>query len=360
MRRDICSPSQPIWQDNDDALDPDHADDLPETGAKSPRYDEDPSLWDLEHWESTPVSAHEDQEFKQKIHERFQSKVEVMNMVLPLKAPTIPDPDRLITRMHGLRISLALCSIFYIIKAKDYDCALVEARNVLKRAQELEDGEGSVARCHYYLGRIQFLRKRYSHAYQEFMVTQTCCPAGLELEDAPDVEYWLKECRSAIAREQRARLQLLADANENGQKRGKKKEQHTRCKESAPVKRKRDPAPFDLVIRSKPQSETETQHPSGKKEERPAKPIVWIVPDTEDLPRTRISKANDYIASSSPDGLDWIQTSGPRIKQSRFTVRCHPDPQVPRPRSMSLFKRLPKETFYGDELSGGGKRKEID
>ncbi|KAJ5811664.1 hypothetical protein N7474_007965 [Penicillium riverlandense] len=345
MRRDICSTSEPTWQDNVDTLDPDPANGQPsETGAEGPQYDEDPSLWDPEHWQSTPVSMHEDREFKQKIHEGFQSKVEVMNMVLPPKAPIIPDPDHLIKRVHDLRISLALSSIFYIIKAKDYDTALIEARSTLKRAQKLEGGSGSVARCHYYLGRIQFLRKRYSHAYQEFMATQTCCPAGLDIEESPEVEYWLKECRSAIAREQRARLQLPADEKVNGQERRKEKEQHTRCKSAAPGKRKWDPAPFDLVIRSKPQLQTETRHPPVKKEKRPAKPIVWMVPDTEDLPRTRESKASVEIASPSSEGLDWTQTGEPRIKQSRFTVRCYPEPQVPRRRSMSLFKSLPEET----------------
>ncbi|KAJ5610915.1 hypothetical protein N7510_007634 [Penicillium lagena] len=345
MRRGIYSPSQPKWQDNDDTLEPDPADNqLPETGAESPQYDEIPSLWDPEHWDSTPVPLHKEREFKQKIHEGFQSKVDVMNMILPPKTPTIPDSDRLIKRMHELRISLALSSIFCIIKAKDYDCALIEARNTLKRAQELEVGNGSIARCHYYLGRIQFLRKSFTHAYQEFVATRTCCPAGLEIEDCPDVEYWLKECRSAIARKKRARLQLPADAKENGQERGETKGQHTRYRSSAPGKRKRDTAPFDLVIRSKPLPERETWHPSVKKEERPVKTVVWMVPDTEDLPRTRESKASDEIASSSSDGLDWIQTGGPRLKQSRFTVRCHPDLQMPRPRSMSLFKMLPEET----------------
>lgn len=276
-----------------------------------------------------------------KVH---KERMEIMNRLFSLKRPPPPEPFE--KRLESLEVSFMIVTVINYIGSSNYNTARREVQKALKRAHEIGD-VFLVARCFYWMGRIEFELNNLAAAYVCFKTARPCVMDEVYPEGA-SVEFYLGLSRSGISEEYRKRA--LREHNRAiieawG-------EQHPADRravgKSNSKKRKRDRTSWDLVLRPAPD-----QSRQGQSGQRAGKATVWTVHDTEDLQHYRRVPVEPTVKASDSNGMEWLtaKQSHPPLEGRRFTFRCYLQDISPRTRPTNIFPPQPCEVILTDQQS---------
>ncbi|KAJ5909347.1 hypothetical protein N7504_003990 [Penicillium tannophilum] len=288
------------------------------------------------------------EEIKSNVLESQKYREKTMEIVSSMKLPAIP--PSLDKGLGELRMSCALSMVMDYMRWKAFDPAKQNARRALDLA-ERQGNEISIARCNYWLGRIELEQGNIHSAYKFFMSARPCTMDDKGLEGST-LEYYLKFSHPKVGEKYRRRVSPLrshaklegtrtkVDTHSSGNNQSKKRKQVTWASE--------------LVLRpAKLAGDTQVGSVAAKgNRKNDNRPVVWEAKNTEDAlhansPLLIIPK--DEINS---DGMEWqaVAKSGPRLPQSKFTFRCYPKGLAPRTRPTEIFPEQPGENILTAEI----------
>lgn len=270
-----------------------------------------------------------------------------MDLVHLVTCRSTPEPSPSIDkRLDQLNISLMLATVINRIRSKHFSQAKKEAQRALKLAKDL-NSEIAIARCYYWMGRIEFEQRNMPAAHENFKAARTCVEDD-EYPEGQTVEFYAGLSRSVVGEEYRKRVlrdhchALLETAS---------KQDLSAC--SAVMKsnkRKRDAKTWELVLR--PSSHRSSGGKLGQKVEKSTEnhthgPTVWMVHETADLPRYEDKSMDTKSKGPHSDGMEWRTVvrsqSHPCLETRSFTLRCYPQGLAPRTRPTNIFPPQPGE-----------------
>lgn len=273
-----------------------------------------------------------------------KNRMDLVNLVTP--RPT-PDPSRsLEKRLDQLEISLMLVTVINYIRSKHFSQAKKEAQRALKLAKDLNN-EVTIARCYYWMGRIEFEQRNMPAAHEHFKAARPC----VEDDEYPEgwtVEFYAGLSRSAVGEEYRKRV--LLDRCHALVETASKQDRSARSAAMKSTKRKRDRKTWELVLR--PSSHRFSGGKLGQRIEKSKNqhthgPTVWMVHDTADLPGYEDKSVDTKSKIPHSDGMDWRTVvksqSHPCLETRPFTLRCYPKGLAPRTRPTNIFPPQPGE-----------------
>ncbi|KAJ5797342.1 uncharacterized protein N7503_006638 [Penicillium pulvis] len=287
------------------------------------------------------------EDIKFSVMESQKHRGKMMEMVSSLELPAIP--PSLDEGLDELRMSCALSMAIEYIGWKAFDPAKQHAKQALDFAAR-QGNETSIARCNYWLGRIELEQGNIPSAYKFFMAARPCAMNDKGLEGST-LEYYLKISHPTLGEKHRRRVSPLrshaklegtltqVDTHHSGNNQSKKRKQFTWTSE--------------LVLRpaklaGHPQAGSVAAKGNRKHNNRP---VVWEAENTEDALHAnsplRIIPKDEINA----DGMEWLTVakSGPRLSQSKFTFRCYPKGLAPRSRPTEIFPEQPGENIIAAE-----------
>lgn len=320
-------------------------------------------------------------EIKRYLQDTHRHKSEVVKTIMLNQTPSIP--TNLGNRLGNLRVSLSLMTVINHIADNQFRQARKQAKKALSLAEASKD-KLSVARCRFWMGRIEFEKQNMETAHGHFLAARPCVMDNFNPE-GETVRFYLEASKRGISEQYLKRILL----------------QHNKALiESAPRerpfkrsypssrKRKREVQPWKVLLRPASSDKTERRQKqllgvtSTKLHTRLNE---WIVRDLPDLP----FRPNSYSNTSKPDqplsnyhslnddfdpteqpieasreedttaemgaqkprpleGMEWLHaaSSQPRLEQrGQFTLRCYPIGLASRTRSTEIFSKLPNETL---------------
>lgn len=312
-------------------------------------------------------------EINRNLQESHQHKTDVVKTIISNQTPSISSD--LGNRLGNLRLSFSLVTVVNLIADNQFRQARKQAQKALSLAHASND-KLSVARCRYWIGRIEFEKQNMNAAHDHFLAAQPCLLDDLNPE-GETLQFYLNASKNGISEEYRKRMiaqhdRALVDIDPR---------ERPVWRSNPSRKRKREAQLWDVVLRpasgrvtgtrQKQSLERSTAKPPGRLHE-------WIVRDMPDLPlrpkdSSGISKIvkpashnglhNDSGLPQHPtgiantvgahhnlplEGMSWLQTaiSRPCLEQlGEFTLRCYPVGLAPRTRPTNLFSKLPDEVL---------------
>ncbi|KAJ5549568.1 hypothetical protein N7513_006802 [Penicillium frequentans] len=283
------------------------------------------------------------EEIKFSVMESHKHRGKMMEIVSSLRLPTIP--PSLDEGLDELRMSCALSMVMDYMRWRAFDPAKQNAKQALDFA-ERQGNEISIARCNYWLGRIELEQGNIPSAYKFFMAARPCAMDDKGLEGST-LEYYLKLSHPKVGEKYRRRVSpLRSHAKLEGTL--TQVDTHHSCNDQS-KKRKRVTWASELVLRpAKSAGHTQVGSVAAKgNRKHNNRPVVWEAKNTEDAlhassPLLIIPK--DEI---NADGMEWLTVakSGPRLPQSKFTFRCYPKGLAPRSRPTEIFPEQPGENI---------------
>ncbi|KAF3385230.1 hypothetical protein F1880_002823 [Penicillium rolfsii] len=326
----------------------------------------------------TPTDlAEKAKEINRILQDAHQHKTQVVKRIMLKRTPSIT--TGLGSRLGNLRTSFSLVTVINHIADNQYQQAKKQAKKALGLAQASND-KLSVARCHYWLGRIEFETQNMQAAQAHFFAARPCIMDDINPE-GKTLEFYLNASRTGISKEYLKRiltqysLTLIQSAP---------RETPFRRSNLSSQKRKRESQLWKVVLRPASTDKTgmrQKQSRERSKSKSPEKLNKWIVRDIPDLPfrpkdgsgtsmsdqtssdEHRIQddmnateqqagsvriKSSALERGASEEGMEWLQgaNSRPRLEQlGEFTLRCYPVGLAPRTRSTDIFSRLPDEVL---------------
>ncbi|KAJ5102023.1 hypothetical protein NUU61_004245 [Penicillium alfredii] len=139
---------------------------------------------------ATPTPFHQNPQVKRCLQEKQEHRREVLSRVLSLQIPTIPDD--FIRRLDQVQVSCGLVMTMLYLKDKQTDDAEAEAKQALATAENLEE-ERLIARCYYWMGRIEFTRGNMATAYSHFGAAQPCILDD-DYREGRDLDFYKTLC----------------------------------------------------------------------------------------------------------------------------------------------------------------------
>ncbi|KAF7715249.1 Uncharacterized protein PECH_002132 [Penicillium ucsense] len=209
-----------------------------------------------------------------------------------------------------------------------------------------------IARCQYWMGRVELEFKRPKVAHELFTSARACLMNDDTLE-SETVQFYIEmskrlQCkRQEIGERQQDRESPRARKNENSTKR-------TRQYSPLHKKRKREFLPWKVVLRPAPENKfkghSQRSTPTNPRK-APARINEWIVRDMPDLSlpsrETDIDHgSNDVHSDRLSEEATRCGPLGPKpTLQADFTMRCFPVGIAPRTRPTNIFPKLPMENL---------------
>jgi hypothetical protein len=319
--------------------------------------------------------AEKAKEINRNLQDAHQHKTQVVKRIMSNRTPSIP--TGLGSRLGNLRTSFSLVTVINHIADNQFPQAKKQAKRALELAQASND-KLSVARCHYWMGRIEFEKQNMQAAHAHFLAARPCIMDNINPEGA-SLRFYLAASRKGISEEYLKRILTQYDL---ALVQTAPHERPFRRSNSSSHKRKREYQPWKVVLRPAPTDKTGKRQKQSLKLDT-SKPLErlneWIVRDIPDLPfRPKDSSGTrkpnqrssnlhklhgdpsttehqaDFVRiegkahgmEASEEGMEWLQAanSRPRPEQrGEFTLRCYPVGLAPRTRSTEIFSRLPNE-----------------
>ncbi|KAJ5998332.1 hypothetical protein N7451_006142 [Penicillium sp. IBT 35674x] len=287
------------------------------------------------------------EEIKESLMESQKCREKTMEIVSSMKLPVIP--PSLDVGLDGLRMSCALSLVMDYLRWRAFDPAKQNAKRALDFA-ERQGNEISIARCHYWMGRIELEQGNKPSAYKSFMAARPCAMDDKSLEGST-LEHYLDCSQPGLGERYRRRVSSLrshaklegtlatVDTYHSGNNQSKKRKQVTWASE--------------LVLRpAKPAGHTQLGSVTAKGNRRyNDRPVVWQAKNTEDALHTNSPLLIVQKDEINADGMEWLTfaKSGPRLLQSEFTFRCYPKGLAPRTRPTEMFPEQPGENILTAE-----------
>ncbi|KAJ5261011.1 hypothetical protein N7478_011606 [Penicillium angulare] len=277
-----------------------------------------------------------------KIHllESQKRKSETMKPILSSKSPEASTD--LAHRLDQLQVSFILAdAIEHIARG-----ILGEAKREIERAMGITvnlNDEISIARCHYWMGRVEIERNNLPLAYEYFMDARPCVMSE-KYPEGQSLEYYLKLAKSGgNEHESRQPPDHIERESRNGGQRSCDVSETSR----SPMKRKRDRKTWDLVLRPvKSEGCMKIQQGAAReKQKSTSRATTWIVRDREDVLHPNNPLA---LAATDENHLEWpqkVNTTHVPPKSRYFTFRCYPRGLASRTRTTEIFSEQPGENL---------------
>ncbi|KAJ5900853.1 uncharacterized protein N7473_004923 [Penicillium subrubescens] len=322
--------------------------------------------------------AEKAKEINRNLQDTHQYKTQVVKKIFLNRAPSIP--TGLGRRLGNLRTSFSLVTVINHIADNQFPQAKKQAKRALELAQASND-KLSVARCHYWMGRIEFEKQNMQAAHAHFLAARPCIMDNINPE-GETLRFYLDASRKGISGEYMKRI--LTQYNLALVQSAPRERPFRRSNPPTP-KRKWENQPWKAVLRPALTDKTgkrQKRSPGLNTSKRLGRLNKWIVRDVPDLPdlpfRPKDSSGTtkpdqgstnhhelpgdpgttenqaDFVRvegkahgmGASEEGMEWLQAanSGPRLEQrGEFTLRCYPVGLSPRTRSTEIFSRIPDE-----------------
>jgi hypothetical protein len=320
-------------------------------------------------------------ELKHNLQDTHRHKSEAAKLIMLNQTPSIP--TGLGDRLGNLRVSFSLVIVINHIADNQFRQARKQAQKALSLAEASKD-KLSIARCHYWVGRIEFEQQNMEAAHDHFLAARPCLMDILNPE-GETVRFYLEASKRGISEQYLKRILLQHNKSliQNSPREGPFK----RSKASS-RKRKREVQPWKVLLRPAASDKTGRR----QKQSFEVTPTMaharwneWIVRDLPDLafrpkqystiskpdqPPSNYHRLDDEVSSTEQpmetfrkedmtgemgaqepcplEGLEWLQavSSRPRLEQrGQFTLRCYPIGLASRTRSTEIFSKLPNETL---------------
>ncbi|KAJ5769660.1 hypothetical protein N7520_004219 [Penicillium odoratum] len=290
----------------------------------------------------TSEFAKEVEEIKSNLMESLNQREKIMETVFSMHLPVVPSSFE--TRFVELGIGLALENVMDCLHQKLLPLAKKEAKRALHLAEHQGD-EINIARCYYWMGRIELYQRNISSAYKFFMTARPCVMDDKHPEGR-SLGYYLSlfnpGAGGTISHPNHDAFEatlIKGDMDQSGDNQSRKRKQDAQTSEL--VLR-----PFNMVGHTKLGSVTmkSPQYPTSR-------PVVWITQITEDALHSDSPMVIILKDEANADGMDWLATanSGPRLSQIKFTFRCYPRGLAPRTRPTEIFAEQPGENLLSAE-----------
>jgi hypothetical protein len=268
---------------------------------------------------------------------------ELLQQAVSMRIPS-PPPD-LIIRLKTIEISTVLSTLLNCLATSNFDLGMRAANKALELAQNLEDKK-LIARCYYWMGRIEFQRGKIPAAHAHFKYAMPC----IEDDDCAEgdfVEFWFNTTRPGMGEGYRNR------AVHNHSRRVI--DQYSASKlpvtsHSTLSEKRRYQEPCEYVFRPRPRQTSQEQHKSATKNSKQNPPLVpWTIPDVHNEPyETPFYLRRRFSGSAKTERLSY-QSHPPLPRDSKFTFRCYPKGLSPRYRPTKIFRPHPLEIIHTRE-----------
>lgn len=289
------------------------------------------------------------------IHKGTKVVVEELMQLAFIPFP-VQDLDNLRTNAD-----LSWSFVFIIEHLQHHHCgrARMEIRRAMSLARTVDD-KHSIARCYYWLGRIALQRGRFNKAYAYFDKAKPDLNGRVSSE-GETVEFYLMICSRDMSPQ--FRTQLLREYSESVMKRYINHEGEETSsslfqrRHQNPRKRKRELCDITVALRpvELPRHYRRSPNRSTVQHRSPAREVVWVIPNTDDLDINRnqvpdTSKVSDEQITPAverrevPSGTTRMKFPILAARRRQFTFRCYPIGLSGfRARHMNIFSRQPGE-----------------
>ncbi|KAJ5159755.1 uncharacterized protein N7482_006759 [Penicillium canariense] len=256
------------------------------------------------------------EEINRNLKDTHRYKSNVMQLIASTRIPS--RPTDLVNRLGQLRLSFSLLTVTNLIANQQLEQAMKEAQKVLKSAQSLNNTL-SVARCHYWMGRIEFEKNNLEAAHDDFLAARPCLEDG-DHPEGETLQFYLEVSGGGVSDEYRNRVLLqhnralinCAQAEEPSRPHG-----------PLPRKRKREAQSWRIVLRPASEKQSRRQKKQmGFSSPKPTEKLnEWLVYDTPDLPirPKRTSNAPKPVrASNGHTAHDTAEPSEPSRQRKDY------------------------------------------
>lgn len=287
------------------------------------------------------------EEIKVNLMESQKHREKTMEILSSMKLPAIP--PSLDEELDELQISCALSMVIEYLRWKAFDPARKNAKRALEFA-ERQSNEINIARCNYWMGRIELDQGNIASAYKLFKAARPCTMDERSLEGST-LEYYLNFSYPRLGEQYRRCVSSLQIPAKPGNALAKVDPKHSGDNQSK--KRKQVTWMPELVLRpAKSAGHTKVGSVTAKgNRKHNNRPVVWEAKNTEDALHANSPLGIILKDEVNADGMEWLTVakSGPRLPQSKFTFRCYPKGLAPRTRPTEIFPEQPGENILSAE-----------
>ncbi|KAJ5990526.1 hypothetical protein N7499_011074 [Penicillium canescens] len=149
----------------------------------------------------SPISTHEQSRFKPRVSKATDDKAKCFYHILNIDYPVVP--PNLARRFQDLGIKFLLRTAQVCIREKNPDEAEKHTKDAIEVAKSIPD-DILVARCQFWLGRVEFLRENFKQAHAHFAAAQNSVMDDTCIE-GEEVRLYMDITRHGISDEGRAR-----------------------------------------------------------------------------------------------------------------------------------------------------------
>jgi tetratricopeptide (TPR) repeat protein len=251
-----------------------------------------------------------------------------------------PRPD-LIKRLKMFEASQLLINVINLLVALKFDLAMKEAKKALEIAQKLED-KVTIARCYYWMGRIEFKRENFPEAYICFKNALPCVEDN-KCAEGDFVKFWFDISRSGISEQYRKRA--LDNHNRFLIDRFGQLTPPTHSSLTLSEKRKYKEA-YEIIFRPRPIQQSHGQQGQTESSKQKNRLVPWIIPDIDDEPQddTPVHCRQRFHRLAETESRQ--AQSHPPLGRHAFIFRCYPKGLSPRIRPTKIFRPHPFEIIH--------------
>ncbi|KAJ5194947.1 uncharacterized protein N7498_008385 [Penicillium cinerascens] len=262
-------------------------------------------------------------------------------VVQKMTSRRIPSPrSGLIKRLRVFEISVILKTVINSLASSNFDLGMKEAEKALEVAQRLED-KVTLARCYYWMGRIEFKRENIAAAHAYFKNALPCVEND-ECAEGNFVEFWFNISRSGIGGQYRKRA--VSDHNRYVVEKFGKPKPPLGSSSTISEKRKYQEQ-GEITLRAgtardsgRRQAQTDQRHKQNRL-------VPWRIPDIDN--ETSDASIHCQRKFSGPAETEWPPTQfHPPLPWKSFTFQCYPRGLSPRTRPTKIFRPHPWEIIY--------------
>jgi hypothetical protein len=249
----------------------------------------------------SPFSTHEQSRFKPRVSKATDDKAKCFDYILNIEYPALP--PNLARRFRDLGIKFLLRTAQVCIREKNPDEAEKHTKDAIEIAKSMPD-DILVARCQFWLGRVEFFRENFKKAHAHFAAAQNSVMDDTCIE-GEEVRLYMDITRHGINDEARAR----------------RLEDYQRA--------------FDAGVRYEPSSNDSVSLKSRKRK-RPVRTWKSILEDPErgiELPvifseplRGKIPPIYDGLRPQAPKSTDVHSRVEPTLGSTEKTTQCPGSP----------------------------------
>lgn len=262
-------------------------------------------------------------------------------VVQKMSSRRIPSPQPgLIKRLRVFEISVILKTVINCLAGSNMDLGMKEAEKALELAKKLED-EVTIARCYYWMGRVEFKRENIAAAHAYFKNALPCVENN-ECAEGDFVEFWFNVSRSGIGGQYRKRA--VSDHNRYVVEKFGTPKPPLGSSSTLSEKRKHQEQ-REIILRAGTARNPGRRQAQMAERDKHNRLVPWMIPDIGNEPSDAPINCQRRFFGPAETGLPPTQ-SHPPLPWKAFTFRCYPKGLSPRIRPTKIFRPHPWEIIH--------------